>query len=83
VALVPAFLGICSGFLTIVLFCGGWEGPAESPKAYVWRDIHFCILDPLPNTSPDPAQVQMFTGSLLLTLPLAARRPQRKKAQEA
>lgn len=61
----------------------GREGAhAGFPKACVWRDGH-PLLQPRPRLCPTPAltQVQMFTGSLLPTLPSATRRPQRKSTR--
>lgn len=51
------FLGICSGFLTVVLFWGERGAYAEFPKACVWRGTSSSSLDPLAlsNTSPDPS----------------------------
>lgn len=73
------FLGICSGFLTIVLFWGEGGAHAEFPKACVWRGVCFSSRDPWLCPTPALTRVQMFTGSLPPTPPSAARRPQRKK----
>lgn len=75
-------LPICSGFLTVVLFCGGREAHAESPEACVWRGTHFSSLDPW--LCPTPALTQpkskCLQGASCPPLPTpAARRPQRKK----